>query len=166
MPTATYEKIESQTVSAQAIVSFTAIPSTYTDLIIIAVAKSTNAGSSVNNYRFRFNNDTTSVYSDTFLYGSSGGATSSRDANQNEMYIGLLPQTSIQPETSIFHVMNYANTAINKTVISRGNAASGDFVSATVGLWRKNDAINRVDIYMSSPSTLAGTFNLYGIKAA
>jgi len=165
MATNTYVALDKVTATAAANVSFTSIPATYTDLILVAVAKSSVTGSSVNNYRIRFNNDTTSVYSDTAIRGDGSTATSVRDSNQNEMYMAFLSQTSAQPETSIFHIMNYSNSTTNKTVLARGGSSSGGFVGAAVGLWRKTDAINRLDIYGPSGETVTGTFSLYGIAS-
>ena len=163
----TYTPIATFSVSAQSTVSFTSIPNTYTDIILVALGKSSTAGSSVNQYRIRFNNDTNSNYSNTQLRGDGSTASSNRDTSQTEFYVGLCPQTSAQQETSIFQVMNYANPTTYKTLLARGNATSGGFVCTNVGLWRKSpEAINRLDIYGPSGETLTGTYTLYGIAAA
>ena len=163
----TYTPIATFSVSAQATVSFTSIPATYTDLILVTLGKSSTAGSSVNQYRIRFNNDTASNYSNTQVRGDGSTASSNRDSSQTELYVGLVGQTSASAETSIFHIMNYANTTTFKTLLARGNSSSGGFVCANVGLWRKTpEAINRLDIYGPSGETLTGTYTLYGIAAA
>jgi hypothetical protein len=163
----TYTPIATFTVTSQSTVSFTSIPSTYTDLILTTIGKASTAGSSVNQYRIRFNNDTTSNYSNTQVRGDGSTASSNRDSSQTELYVGLVGQTSASAETSIFHIMNYANTTTFKTLLARGNSSSGGFVCANVGLWRKTpEAINRIDIYGPSGETLTGTYTLYGITAA
>ena len=163
---ATYTPIATTTASGSSAVSFTSIPSTYTDLHIVAVGTSSTAGSSVNYWRMTFNGDSSSgLYSDTYLYGNGSSAASSRDTGGNVMYLGYVGQTSntAQP-ISTFDIMNYANSTTYKTVLARGSAAS-DSVGAMVGLWRNTNAINRVDLFMSS-ATVSGTFTLYGILAA
>ena len=158
--------IQTITASSQSAVSFTSIPSTYTDLHIVAVGTSSTAGSSVNYWRMTFNGDSSSgLYSDTYLYGNGSSAASSRDTGGNFMYLGYVGQTSntAQP-ISTFDIMNYANSTTYKTVLARGSAAS-DNVGAMVGLWRNTNAINRVDLFMSS-ATVSGTFTLYGIANA
>lgn len=166
MPTNTYVALDKVTATAASTVSFTSIPSGYTDLILVAVAKSSTTGSSVNQYRIRFNNDTASNYSNTQINGNGSTAASSRDTTQTELYVGLLSQTSAQAETSIFQVMNYSNATTYKTLLARGNSSSGGYVSANVGLWRKTpEVINRLDIYGPSGETVTGTFSLYGIAA-
>jgi len=163
----TYTPIASQTLgSAAASVTFSSIPQGYTDLVLVAQAKSTTSGSAYNNYRIQFNGDTTSLYSDTFLSGNGTSATSTRDSNQTVIYAGILPQTSASAEVSIFHFMNYSNTTTNKTVLSRGNmGGTGGEVNATVGLWRSTAAITRIDLFMSGANIASGaTFSLYGIQ--
>lgn len=161
----TYTPIATTTVSAQTSYTFSSIPSTYTDLIIIAVAKNSNTGSQANNYRIRFNGDTASNYSDTFLSGNGSTASSSRDSNSTELYWGALNNTELQPNTSIAHIMNYANTTAYKTVLSRGGSAEV-IVNASAGLWRSTSAINSIQIYAGGTTTFTGTLTLYGILAA
>jgi hypothetical protein len=164
----TYTPISAVTLSANTTtVTFSGIPQTYTDLVLVAQAKSDITGSSYNNYRIQFNGDTTSLYSDTFLTGSGTSATSTRDSNQTVIYAGILPQTSASAEVSIFHFMNYSNTTTNKTVLCRGNmGGTSGGVNATVGLWRSTAAITRIDVLIPTQNFLTGsTFTLYGIGA-
>ena len=166
MPTQTYTPIASTTVTASTTgISFTSIPATYTDLIIVSTLKNSVSGSSVNGIRVRLNNDSTSNYSNTTLGGNGSTATSTRDSTQTEMYLGLMGQASSTDQpVSILHIMNYANTTTYKTVLARGSSA-GASVNAGVGLWRKTpEAINRVDLLMPT-YTMTGTATLYGIKA-
>lgn len=163
MATNTYVALQTITASASSTVSFTSISSAYTDLVLVAVANSSTAGASSNNYRVQFNGDTTALYSDTIIQGNGTTATSARDSSSTVMYAGELPQTSASAQTSIFQIMNYSNTTTYKTLLSRGNSA-GSAVMASVGLWRSTAAINRVDLFMTS-ATLTGTFTLYGILA-
>ena len=159
----TYEPIANYTASASSTVSFTSIPSTYTDLILVALGNSNTTGSSTNNWRLQFNGDTTATYSDTMIASAGSTATSSRDSSSAVMYLGACPQTSASQQHTIFQIMNYSNATTNKTVIARGN--SGDYLNAGAGLWRSTAAINRIDIFMTG-QTISGTFSLYGIKAA
>lgn len=164
MATNTYVALQTVTASSASTVSFTSIPSTYTDLRIVAVGISSTTGSSVNNWRMTFNGDSTSgLYSNTALYGNGSTASSNRDSNGNFMYLGLVGQASntAQP-VSTFDIMNYSNNTTNKTVLSRGSSAS-DSTYAMVGLWRNTAVINRVDLFMSG-ATVTGTFTIYGIK--
>jgi hypothetical protein len=160
MPTNTYVELARTVASAAASVTFdlTSI-SGYKDLVIIAQAKSSTSGSSVNSYRLRFNGLSTTLYSNTYL----SNTTSTRDTNGAEMYVGALNQTSLNPELTTIHIMNYANTTTFKNVLARGNSATS-VVNCTAGLWRSTAAITSINLFMSD-ATLTGTFSLYGIKA-
>jgi hypothetical protein len=164
----TYTPIATTTLSSNAAsYTFTSIPSTYTDLVLIANG-STVSGS---NLSLRVGNgsiDSGSNYSYTLLNGNGSSATSVRYASQ----------TQIQPSNEdaywnstvaglmIINFQNYANTTTNKTILSRANHASLG-VAATVGLWRSTSAINQIFFAGASQNLVAGTtLTLYGIAAA
>lgn len=170
----TYEPIATTTLgSAATSVTFSSIPSTYTDLYIVG-----QCGVSNNDYlTFRVGNgsvDTGSNYSYTWLEGYSGTASSGRSTNNPKFYIGnnaSIMNNSLDYSFYI-NIMNYSNTTTNKTVLNRiaSNNSSFPGVTASVGLWRSTSAINIVTI---APDTNDGrtlisgsTFTLYGIKAA
>ena len=140
-------------------VSFTSIPSTYTDLIIVA----TGTGSaSTTSFEMRFNNDTGSNYSRTYMLGNGTGASSGRDPNGVSINLGVAEANN----NAIIHIMNYSNTTTYKTAIERINAISS-FTAAVVGLWRNTAAINRIDLFLGTGTwNTTATFTLYGIKAA
>ena len=81
--TATYEKIATTTLgSNQASVTFSSIPATYTDIVVIATGKT----STETTLYFRFNGDSGSNYSSTDIYGDGSAAGSFRFSNSSEMY--------------------------------------------------------------------------------
>jgi len=157
----TYTPIATNTLgSATASVTFSSIPSTYTDLILICNVSAT-AGSPI--IRVEYNADATN-YSDTFLSGNGTSASSGRDSNV--AYISLDPSLSTGISNNIIQIFNYANTNVFKTLIARGNNAANGTI-ATVGLWRNTNAINAVKLTISSSTFISGsTFTLYGITAA
>lgn len=166
----TYEPIASQTLgSSAASVTFSDIPATYTDLVIVCSVKSTGAASSAGG-SMRVNSDTGSNYSQTILYGTGSAAGSIRAANVDRMRVfGDIPTTGEQ--VAVIGVMSYANTSVYKTVLVRyGSAISGDTVGGIVGLWRSTSAITSLILYSNdagADSFASGsTFSLYGIKAA
>ena len=161
----TYVALETVTLTSPvSSVTFNVSGLPYTDLVIVAQAKSSTAGSSVNSYRMRFNGLSTTLYSNTSMQPNGASISSTRDTNSSEMYVGLLNQTSANPESSIIHIMNYANTNVFKTVLARGASTAGS-VNAIVGLWRSTAAITSIELFMTS-ATLTGTFSLYGIANA
>jgi hypothetical protein len=158
----TYEPIATYTApSTISDYTFTSIPSTYTDLIVVING---TMNTSENSLAMRFNGDTTTNYSTTAVYGTGASAASLRFTSDNKMYVGRMGSTN--NSTSIFQIQNYSNTTTNKTVLSRGNSPS--IVMATVALWRSTAAITSIYIAdYGANSFLSGTtFTLYGIKAA
>ena len=161
----TYTPIATNTVSGSstATITFSSIPSTYTDLRIVANYGSTTSG----NYQSRtYNADTSALYSYTQLYGNGTNAFSSRATGSTVIYdvINALPTTLSSMVT--IDVFNYANTTTYKTSITRdSNAAST--VAAIVGLYRSTNAITRLDFGITGGAFLAGsTFTLYGVLNA
>lgn len=156
----TYEPIATTTVgTATDTVTFSSISGSYTDLIIVfngTAAASTTAG-------LRFNSDTGSNYSHTYILGDGSTAFSSRGSNttfMNQFY----PNTTIG--TVIFNIQNYSNTTTYKTVLTRVSN-TGNYAGALVGLWRSTSAITSVTLFGNGTNFATGsTFTLYGIKAA
>ena len=160
----TYTPIATTTATGSAAVSFTSIPSTYTDLIFVCNLQAANSA----DVSVRVNNDSATNYSRTVLYGTGSAAGSLRNTNQAQFQPEVYGYvTNTMSENVIIHFMNYSNTTTYKTFLSRANNWEVG-VDAIVGLWSSTSAINRIDIapigatYFSSGST----FTLYGIKAA
>lgn len=161
----TYEPIATTTLgSAAADITFSSIPNTYTDLVLVI---STGSNTATNRTLYgQFNADTGSNYSATLLNGDGSAAASSRASNSTFMYLAAALGTGSSLGVTIMHFMNYSNTTTNKTMLSRDNNA-GFEVRAYVNLWRSTAAINSIKLYLNADSLRAGTVaTLYGIKAA
>lgn len=162
---ATYDKIEAKTIaSSTASVSFTAIPATYTDLVLISFFKNTGGAG---NLKIQFNSDTATNYSFTNLYGNGTSASSGRSSTQTAIIFGQADSTQLLLNT--LNIFNYANTTTFKTTLSRSSDNGNTYSSAgaIVGLWRKTpEAISSFSIFSDSNIAAGSTFTLYGIKAA
>jgi hypothetical protein len=159
----TYTPIATQTLtSAAASITFSSIPTTYTDLILVM-----SGGQNESTIEIQVGNgsvDTGANYSRTYVYGDGSVGASARNSNISVTYntFGSTANTG----NGILHFMNYSNTTTNKTILMRGNEASA-VTSFTTSLWRSNSAINVIKIAGYTSNLLAGsTFSLYGIKAA
>jgi len=160
--TATYALIASNTVgTATNTLTFSSIPSTYTDLVIVADYINTAA----TNLLGRFNSDTASNYSQTYLEGNGTSATSGRGSNTTFLNLGF-SFASGSRTNAIIQIMDYANITTFKTVVNRQNQAS-NYLSATANVWRATPAaISSVTIFTNGGNFDAGsTFKLYGIQA-
>ena len=162
----TYEKIEARTLgTAAAAVTFTSVPATYTDLVLVVNVLGTSSGCDgllkVGNGSI----DTGANYSETVLRGNGSTATSNR---YSESYLNAAATWGTGLiYTHVIQLLNYSNTSTYKTFLNRASYAGGD-VNASVILWRSTSAINTVEIKTSNGATIAvgSTFTLYGIKAA
>jgi hypothetical protein len=161
---ATYEPIEAKTLGSDvATVTFSSIPATYTDLVLVmAVKKSTSDGGYL---ALRYNSDTATNYSATFLYGDGTSALSGRVSSEAFGRFGNASTSNFQ--SSIVSIQNYANATTFKTSISRSSVV-GNYTLSYCTLWRKTpEVITSITILTDSGNLVTGsTFTLYGIKAA
>ena len=158
----TYEPIATTTlVSNASDITFSTIPSTYTDLVLVV-----NGHLTVDDNVFlQFNGDTGSNYSFTILRGDGSSATSTRSSNVAQMYLGGILTTATG--NTISSIQNYSNSTTYKTVLTRTNGVTSGATQARVGLWRSTSAITSVKVGALSGNFVAGaTFTIYGIKSA
>jgi hypothetical protein len=159
---ATYEPIATNTLGSNAAsVTFSSIPSTYTDLVLVL---NTITSTSSEYMTVTINSDTGSNYSRMNVSGNGTVVSSGRSSNETVWYIAVETYgTNSLKFNSITHFMNYSNTTTNKTFLSR--ASHTDLgTDAVVGLWRNTSAINTIKV--NSNFATGSTFTLYGIKAA
>jgi hypothetical protein len=154
----TYVALATQTVSSSAGITFSTIPNTYTDLVIVCIGVDSGGGF----IRVRFNGDTGTNYSRTILRGNGTSATSAVTSNETGIFFDFLTTNA----SVIANVMNYSNTTTFKTVLHRSNNTT-DVVAANANLYRSTSAITSISLDPGSGgSTLTGTFSLYGIANA
>jgi len=160
---ATYEPIATTRLSSSATsYTFSSIPSTYTDLVLVVAGTFTNTNSGGN---LRLNGDTGTNYSTTALRGTGTTVYATRSINRS-FIAGNEDGSSSGPWIFIWNINNYANASTYKTVLVRASDA-GAYVSETVGLWRSTSAINSITFITFDPGISSGTtLTLYGIKAA
>lgn len=165
MASNTYVALATQTLgSAAASVTFSSIPSTYTDLVLVVdMSSTTNAA----NYLYmQYNGDTGSNYSTTILSGDGATAVSVRFANRTNFNIDYSATPKTERGNRIINIMNYANTTTYKTGLVRSNRAGGG-ADGIIGLWRSTAAINSITITCDSDTFATGsTFSLYGVASA
>lgn len=143
--------------------TFSSIPSTYTDLRLVVEGNVT--GELV---QARFNGDTGSNYSCTNVYGDGSTAGTNRRTSFTEARLGLENVNTTTRGIVTVDFLNYSNTSVYKSYLSRANYASQE-TNARVGLWRSTAAINTilVSLFNVSWAFSAGTtMTLYGITAA
>ena len=156
----TYTPIATQTLgSSAASVTFSSIPQSYTDLVIVVNGKAT---SSTPDMYVRFNDDSSALYSYTRMYGDGSSATSNRGSNQTLGYTGNWDTTE-QTITKI-QIQNYSNSTTFKTWLSRSDCPR-ILTMAYACLYRSTNPITSITIGTGTQSMASGsTFSLYGIQ--
>jgi hypothetical protein len=162
---ATYVPIATQTLGSSASsVTFSSIPQTYTDLVLIVSGTDSIASSAGVACRVGNNSvDSGTNYSSTYLYGNGSSASTGRQSNVSNAYVGRI---GTGQGSGIANFQNYSNTTTYKTILARGNDSS--YLFDYVNLWRNTAAINTIYLYSDSTNNFASgcTFTLYGIAAA
>lgn len=163
---ATYIKIASNTVGAggAASVTFSSIPSTYTDLVIRASARS---DSSVMDFLLRFNGSSSNL-TDRWLYGDGATAAS---INNTAIYVegNRGTWTANTFSNTQIYIPNYTSAnykSVSIETVTENNATTANaFMIA--GLWSNTAAITSATILPSSGNIVQySTFTLYGISNA
>ena len=169
----TYTLIEAQTLaSAAASVTFSSIPATYTDLVLQMSIRDTNTGATIGSTTTTFNNDTTTLYSVTNLFGNGATATSTRQssvASWSSNYNASSASVTVSTFSSLeIYISNYASTtskAFSESQAVENNAAStGTQIGARARLYRNTSAISSIEIAAYVNFQTASSFYLYGIK--
>ena len=171
----TYVPIATNTFSTTtASVTFSSIPATYTDLVLVISGLAYYSSSTFIVGDIVLNGDTGTNYSSTII-SAFNAATSSRYTSVPAMR-QLFEMTANSTDnnlrsTGVMHFMNYANTTTYKTALGRSGSvgsSAGSETIATASVWRSTAAINSIQIKNADSGTgfVAGTFSLYGIAAA
>ena len=169
----TYDQIASYSFpSAASNYTFTSIPTTYTDLVLVTNVSYQSLGANTGYPLIRVGNstvDTGTNYSYRFIYSDASSVVTNGAGTNSNYYNTIMNQTGTTQSTGIFHFQNYANTSIWKTILHRMNDAGITVtgVSATACLWRSTSAINTIQFYDLNNYNFAvgSTLSLFGIKS-
>jgi len=164
----TYTLIEAKTLgSAVSSVTFSSIPSTYTDLSLLLSVRSTAAGT-VRNMPITFNGST-SNYSERAIQGDGSTAASINRSGSNIGYNynnGGGSTSSTFSNISIY-MPNYAGSNYKSVSIDCANEtnATGGILTMTAALWSDTAAINSITLDGDGYNFVQySTFYLYGIS--
>ena len=166
MPT-TYDKIATTTLgSANATITFSSIPATYTDLRLVV----TGTSNFTHTTGMQFNGDTASNYSETRLEGDGATATSGRGTSLSFLrFFGF----TTTPTMFTVDLFSYAGSTYKTSLATTSADLNGSGnVRQYVQLWRSTSAINSISFGpgvsgASGTTYSAGTSaTLYGILKA
>lgn len=168
----TFTPIQSITLTGSAAsVTFTAIPQTYTDLVLRWGARVNNADTQV---WIRVNSNSTAAYSQTRILGNGSTATSARVSNNTEIYLigGEVPSGAAANTFSSAELLIPNYTASTSKPISFFGANEDNATAAnmgvTAGLTSISSAITSITLFGDGSGTTSfaagSTFHLYGIR--
>lgn len=170
----TYQLISSNTLTTTASsVTFSAIPSTYTDLVLKGSVRTANASNN-GNFLLTFNGDTSTVYSFTAVYGSGSVAASERASalsNVNEAEVAVGDSATANSFSSYeTYIPNYTVSQFKPFSgigMQERNSATAVYMYSVANLWRNNAAITSITLTANGANFMASTsFYLYGIKSS
>lgn len=159
----TFDPLASTLLTAPAAsISISAIPSTYTDLVLVLVGSDTNTS---NGYcKVQVNGDTGTNYSRVYVAGTGTATSGGRGNSLTEFYVDFGSGTNIG--RGMIHFMSYSQANTNKVMLVAGGNAAGSIIRQ-VALWRSNAAISSIVLSASSTTIAADTrVDLFGVKAA
>jgi hypothetical protein len=160
MPTATYKALANVTLaSAGSTVTFSSIPSTYRDLILVVVTSGTAITSS-GVPRMRFNSDSGSNYREVLMQAS---GTTPQSGNFTSTEVNFANNAFLH---SIIQIMDYAVTDKNKVVLTKFTENNVGLVQMRAVRWGSTSAITTITCDTSAGNyPIGSTFSLYGVIA-
>jgi hypothetical protein len=166
----TYQLISSNVLSSSAAsVTFSAIPATYTDLVVRASIRTDRSNSNYGNLIFTLNSDTSALYSFTWISGQSTTAASSRTTGRtiNDQLNTSLSTSNTFNSMEIYLPSYAASQSKPLSIITalENNTTNNNNNQATAFLYRSNTAISNIKLEGDSENFVSGSsFYLYGIK--
>lgn len=168
----TYELIKGETLaSSAASYTFSAIPSTWTDLVLKGSAQATGSGYDFDNITVTFNGSSATSQSNTRLVGSGSAASSNRGSDQGVLMPNVMPKGIVagNPWASIeLYIPNYAGST-NKPSSAFGVGEANQttaYMSTLAGLFSSAAAITSIVLTGSANFAAGSSFYLYGVKNA
>ena len=164
----TYTLIASNTLSSSAAsVTFSSIPSTYTDLVLRVSARLT-----VEDYiNITLNESSSSIYSNTRMWGDGSTANSGRQSNTTNffLYPAMNTNTANTFSSHEVYIPSYTvsqNKPISVFEVTETNATGGyQFQTAQAVLFRSTSAVTSLTLTAAAGSIVSGSsFWLYGVK--
>jgi hypothetical protein len=170
----TYNLIASSVLSSTtATITFSSIPTTYTDLVLRVSARS--GGTTGVNFAFLFNNDTyggQNLYSQTSLDTTSSAVASSVGTGSSawNALINLSTTTANTFSSTEIYIPSYNSTGVKPAytfTTIEGNITTPVYMAQYAHSYRGTSGITRVDFTGVTGNFVSGSsFYLYGIKNA
>jgi hypothetical protein len=166
----TYTLIASSTVGSGGVssVTFSSIPSTYTDLIVKMTCRFDQPYDAAN-LNIRFNGDSAANYSTRRLKGTGSAAQSDNTSAATQMVFNYGAGNNLTANTfnnGEMYIPNYTSSnykSVSSDVVTENNATAA-YTVLQAGLWSNTAAITSIAIGSDGNWVQYSTFYLYGIK--
>ena len=147
------------------------LPQTYTDLLLVCSARTSDSGAATRYLQAVFNGSTTGyTYRRLFGTGSAVGSdTNATFPGQLLGYIGTAAQTSSTFSSTEAYILRYTAATMKSVSSTSNNENNGSaaYMSAVSGLWSTTDSITSITISAEVGNLVSGSsFFLYGITNA
>jgi hypothetical protein len=168
MPTPTYTALATRTLTGTTTsVTFSSIPATYRDLILVIEASP--ADTAFPAVWLRANSDTGSNYSFARMTGNGSATAVLANTSQTVLQIGSafgLGGTTGSRANIVAQIMDYSATDKHKSVLSRASTPNNG-VEAATSRWANTAAITTIQALVSAGAGFASgsSFSLYGVIA-
>ena len=167
----TYTLIASNTLSTTAAsVTFSAIPNTFTDLVLKVSSRNNDTGAA-ENLKIQLNNDTTTKYSFTYIIGSGTSAVPGRASNlayveSRQDGAGATANAFSNLEIYIPSYTATQNKPFSSFAVTETNDAGNNYIYPIANLWRNTAAIDSIKLFNNGSFVFVSgsSFFLYGIK--
>jgi hypothetical protein len=150
-----------------ATITFSSIPATYTDLLLVASLRSDKPAFGFSNYSLSINGST-STFTTRYLEGSGSAATAGSTTTGGSGNINGPTSTASTFSNTQFYFPNYTSSA-NKSYsldhVTEANATTA-WMDLIAGLWSTTSAITSLTLTEGNSSVFSqySTATLYGIK--
>lgn len=168
----TYTLIASSTVGAGGVstITFSSIPSTYTDLVLKLSTRESGSNAVWDNIFMTFNSAATN-YKTRVLYATGSSPTSTSSSNSDTVLRYTFQDDSTATANVFanaeYYIPNYAgssNKSISSDSVVENNGATG-MTALTAGLWSDTSAITSISFTCGNGNFVQySTAYLYGIK--
>jgi hypothetical protein len=163
--TPTYVLLNQVTLAAaSSTVTFSNIPQTYGDLVLVCNSKLVTGPAQ--DQTLYFNGDSGANYSVVIMWGDGSTRGSQPYSGQTNLLIDFYGSVDTAfSNVTVVQIMDYSATDKHKVVLSRANRASSG-VDAIAGRWANTNAITSITYFASGRTFDAGsTVSLYGVYA-
>jgi hypothetical protein len=164
MPNPTHIALATHTLtSTTTTITFSNIPSTYRDLVIVANFRMSGIGSAT---RLRFNsNSDSNAYTSLHMASNGSAINAYLDPSTSMRVFGQAAGPTTNWQVGIIEIFDYSQTNKNTMVLGRYSGGDND-VAAFVGRWINNSLVTSVTLFdvLGQSYQIGDTFSLYGIE--